>query len=207
MPSQAEKSTQWPLWKGLVVLIALVIIPVSMFTWLALTSDSTVEKEAVLPTTHALFGTVFQTTATFGPPVRLPNTSLTRTITPLVLGSNQMTWMKEEVDGKPAGYLYFEDPARMTSNVWSFAPCARTNLDQVTKADLHTAFCSADEDEKGRNMFGSQWVSGHRSTAIWVQQGDVMLATHLLDPSVTYVLEMTKQEEHSLLVRYVKIAQ
>ena len=99
----------------------------------------------------------------------------------------------------------------MTSNVWSFAPCARSNLAQVTKADLQATFCSADEDAKGRGAFGSKWLRSHgpgpSSMAIWVRHGEVVLAKHNSRPSVMYVLEITEQEQYSLRVRYVEVAQ
>ena len=44
-----------------------------------------------------------------------------------------------------------------------------------------------------------------RSTALWVTEGDVVLARHVGRPSAIYVLEMTRQYRGSMRVRYVEV--
>ncbi len=172
--------------------------------------DSATEAEPILPSSHPLFGSVFETTGVYGDPVRVPNASSFRPMSSLTIGPSLMDWMKEVINGKPAGYLYLWDPLMKTSNVWSFAPCAKSSLDRATHADLQATFCSAEEDDKGRATFGKKWIRsevgrGPRSTALWVVEGDVVLARHVGRPSAIYVLEMTKQYRGSMRARYVEV--
>jgi hypothetical protein len=210
MTLETGKTRPMSHWKLSVGMMVLIVLLLGTMVWLALRSPAVVENEPILPSTHPLFGNVFETTGVYGDPVRVPNASSFRPMSSLTIGPNRMDWMKEVIDGKPAGYLYLWDPLVKTSNVWSFAPCAKSSLAQVTKADLGANFCSAEEDDKGRATFGRKWIRsdpgrGPRSTAIWVDEGNVILARHVCRPSAIYVLEMTRQYRDSMRVRYVQV--
>jgi hypothetical protein len=205
-----QQRTAAPGWKTNAAVVVLLTLVLGTIVWLASRSHSVVEAEPILPSTHPLFGSVFETTGVYGEPVRVPNGSSFRPMSSLTIGPGLMDWMKEVIDGKPAGYLYLWDPLMKTSNVWSFAPCAKSSLAQVTKADLQARFCSAQEEDKGRATFGKKWIQseigrGPRSAALWVVEGDVVLARHVGRPSAIYVLEMTKQYQGSMRVRYVEV--
>lgn len=191
--------------------MVLIMILLGTIVWLASRSHPVVEAEPILPSTHPLFGNIYETTGVYGDPVHVPNASSVRPMSSMTIGPGLMDWIREELKGKSAGCLYMWDPFMKTSNIWSFAPCSKSNLAQVTKADLQARFCSGEEDEKGRATFGWKWgrsapgPGGRRSTAIWVTEGDVVLAKHVSRPNVIYVLEMTKQYRGSLRVRYVEV--
>ena len=205
-----RKAPQTSPWKVSVGVLGSIILFTGSIVWMAFRSGSAIEAEPILPSSHPLFGNIFETTGVYGDPVRVPNASSFRPMSSLTIGPGLMDWMKEVIDGKPAGYLYLWDPLMKTSNVWSFAPCAKSSLDQVTKGDLSARFCSAEEDDKGRATFGRKWIRseidrGPRSTALWVAEGDVVLARHVGRPSAIYVLEMSRQFRGSMRVRYVEV--
>jgi hypothetical protein len=210
MTVELQKPTPTSQWKKGTSMVILVVLVLGAIVWRASRSNSVTEAEPILPSTHPLFGTIYETTGVYGDPIRVPNASSFRPMSSMTIGPGLMDWMKEVIDGKPAGSLYSWDPFTKTSNVWSFAPCAKSNLAQVTKADLDARFCSALEDEKGRAAFGKKWVPpqnarGPHSAVICVAEGDVVLAKHVSRPNAIYVLEMTKQYRGSLRVRYVEV--
>ncbi|MBN9691822.1 MAG: hypothetical protein J0M24_16395 [Verrucomicrobia bacterium] len=120
----------------------------------------------------------------------------------LHIGSNQLEWSLMSTELK-SGWLYFHQPeSHVLPNeyIWEFAPCARVNLADVTKADLGQAqFVRALETNKIRAAFDSDsWVETNarltvEGRTIPVREGQIVLARLLSAPQTIYVLKFKNQ--------------
>jgi len=165
-----------------------------------------------LPSTHPVFGPIYETSAMDVmemPQIQGPTGLPPRTPVYLNVGPGLLEWSAADTRArKQSGYLYFWNPmsSLKRSNVWSFAACKQSSLGDLTEQDLKADFCEADEMEKGRAAFGTNWVqNGKRGKAILVSEGQVILARHPTNPSKLYALELTEQKRGNLRVRYLEV--
>ena len=116
----------------------------------------------------------------------------------LQIGSNQLEWSLMSTELK-SGWPYFARPGANTF-VWEFAPCARVNLADVTKADLGQAqFVRADATNQIRAAFDSDsWVETNarltvEGRTIPVREGQIVLARLMSAPHTIYALKFKNQ--------------
>jgi hypothetical protein len=143
------------------------------------------------------------------PQVQGPTGPVRRTPVYLNVVPGLMEWSAADTRArKQSGYLYFWNPmsSLKRSNVWSFAACKQSSLADLIEQDFNANFCNADEIEKGRAVFGTNWVqNGRRGKAILVKEGQVILARHSANHSKLYALEITEQNRGDLKVRYLEV--
>jgi len=207
---QAEKTSRWQPRLAIAAFAFLAVIAGTLIWLFFRPADDSTFAEPSLPSTHPIFGKVYETSATDVmemPEIRGPNGLLPRIPVYLVVDSGLLEWSAVDVQPRqPSGYLYFWDPASTLkrSNVWAFAACGQSGLANVTEKDLKADFCDADGVEAGRAAFGTNWVvHGRRGQAILLREGQIILARNSTRPARIYALEMTKQDRGNLRVRYI----
>jgi hypothetical protein len=196
-PTKKAATSRWS-WQLAIPALILFALSVGTLAWLFnRSSANTTSTEVTLPSTHPVFGAFHETSAidTVDMPVNRDPTgsSLPNHPVYLDLGPRLLEWSGGDLrPSNPIGYLYSCDPMVMrttmnTSNVWSFAPCNKSRLADVTVADLGAVFCAAGENEKGRTTFGTNWSKARRGeNAVLVREGQVILARHSAQPSTIY---------------------
>jgi hypothetical protein len=120
----------------------------------------------------------------------------------LRIGSSQLEWSLMSTELK-SGWLYFHQPeSHVLPNeyVWEFAPCARVNLADLTRADLGRAqFVRAHATNQIKAAFDADsWVETNArltvgGLAIPVREGQVVLARLMSAPHTTYALKFKNQ--------------
>ncbi len=121
----------------------------------------------------------------------------------LHIGSSQLEWSLMSMELK-SGWLYFARP-EANAFIWEFAPCARVNLADVTRADLGRAqFVRAHETNQIQAAFNADsWVETNArltpegnvipGNVIPVREGQVVLARLMSAPHTIYALKFKNQ--------------
>jgi hypothetical protein len=96
--------------------------------------------------------------------------------------------MEWSTGGSAGGYLYFWKPEDMDIGVWEFAPSTRKELNDVSLEDVQCEFFGKG-NPNGTNVFGAHW----QSTAIQINEGEVVLARLAHEPKIIYALKIQEQ--------------
>jgi hypothetical protein len=104
----------------------------------------------------------------------------------LTLGTNRLWWSLNN-GARRTGWLMFWHPFS-TNAVWEFAPCGKTNLIDVGRIDINTAFVGF-ADSRGAALFGAGWATN----AIRVTQGEIVLARRAGQDQPVYVILFRRQ--------------
>lgn len=205
--------TERRLWKWTVIglVAALVVVAGCIVVGMFHHDLDPLEEVQRMPTVHPVFGSIHMATASDVselPQVRSTNGNLLpRYPICLILGANTMEWSSADVrPGRLSGYLYLWDTTSRGTNVWEVAPCSKHTLAEVAAIDLNATFFSAQQYDKGKIVFGTNWTRpGPTTHAIYIKEGSLILVRHSQDPSTIYVLEMTRQKRGNLWARYLEV--
>jgi hypothetical protein len=122
----------------------------------------------------------------------------TRELEYLQIGSSRLEWSLMNTKQK-SGWLYFHRPeSNVLSHeyIWEFAPCARVNLADLTRADLGRAqFVRAHETNQIQAAFNADfWVETvGPGYVIPVREGQIVLARLISAPDTVYALKFKNQ--------------
>lgn len=108
-------------------------------------------------------------------------------VTYLNLNSRQMEWSRA---GEKTGYLYPHDPGKRRV-VWEFASIDYSTFKELEGTELKVRFSGTHIPPGG--------------STIVVKEGQMVLARHIDEPSVIYILKFDRQEENRVFVKYTII--
>ena len=164
---------------------------------------------------HPEFGRIRDTVATYAKPMAELRQKLCiepllvrfklwqQTVPPhLDLEGHHLYWWDRTWRPERTGFIQFWKPLE-PGVVWEFAPCAKTDLETVSRADLEVEFYSV-SNLAGVKAFGSAWLgegavdpafpaSPYRG--VIVRDKQLFLARLVRKPSRVYVIQLTGQEQ------------
>ncbi len=112
----------------------------------------------------------------------------------LQVGPAQMEWSLRNTERK-TGWIYFDRP-ESNDPIWEFAPCTRTNLQEVAAEDFRVDFIrKGDPRVESRFRPTSPVETGSSSNfrAIMVCEGQILLARLISSPSTVYAVKIAEQ--------------
>lgn len=108
-------------------------------------------------------------------------------VTYLNLNSRQMEWSR---GGEKTGYIYPYDPEKRRI-VWEFAYINSSTFEELEGKELAV-------------RFGGTHIPPGGSTIV-VREGQMVLARHIDEPSMVYILKFDRQDDKKVFVRYAVI--
>ncbi len=112
----------------------------------------------------------------------------------LQVGPAQMEWSLRNTERK-TGWVYFDRP-ESNDPIWEFAPCIRTNLQEVAAENFPVDFIRKGDPRVGSLFRPTSPVeTGSPSTfrAIMVGEGQIVLARLVGSPSTVYAVKFAEQ--------------
>lgn len=103
----------------------------------------------------------------------------------LTIGTNRL-YCSMRSERTKAGWLALWVPFS-TNGVWEFARCDRTNLMEVTPADLNSSFVGVG-DPHGAAVFGPDWATN--SVCVW--EGEIVFAKRVGQIGPVYVIRFAR---------------
>lgn len=121
----------------------------------------------------------------------------TRKYSYLQVGEAKMEWSLMNSREK-TGWLYFHSP-EPNQAFWEFAPCRKSNLQDLSASDLEVEFVQKGDTGKIRNHFDcSFWLNKEGRSlsgrAIPVKEGQLLLARHKGNTNTIYAVQLVDQE-------------
>jgi hypothetical protein len=113
----------------------------------------------------------------------------------LTIGSSQIEWGLMSPSQKK-GWLYFFKPDS-SAEMWEFAPCLRTNLQDLVAGDLKAEYLRYG-DQRIETVFGTDLKlktlgAMTRPRSIIVREGQIVLARKLEPPHLVYAIKFLEQ--------------